>query len=153
MLIPDTKLFLISGKMSVNKLNPWETVAWAHTQLFLHMPSQGRNTIITGTENHVFSSYSLNWQHVSFPKLSALVERCLQALVIRQRRSKFFFLKHNATKLTWLYKTKGDVITSLGRDLESSLSVYYRFVSVITGHPAGPVGSKCSFCTSQSGFD
>lgn len=81
MLIPDTKLFLISGKMSVNKLNPWETVAWAHTQLLLHMSSRGRNAIITGTENHVFSSDSLTWQQVGFPKLSELVERRLQALL------------------------------------------------------------------------
>jgi len=50
----DTKQCLISGKLSINKLNPWETAAWMDTPYF-HVSSQGgeimaRNTNVTGTE-------------------------------------------------------------------------------------------------------
>lgn len=39
-LIPSSKQFLISVKLSVNKLNPWEAAALTNTQLLLHVSSQ-----------------------------------------------------------------------------------------------------------------
>lgn len=39
-LIPNSKQFLISVKLSVNKLNPWEAAALTNTQLLLHVSSQ-----------------------------------------------------------------------------------------------------------------
>lgn len=103
MLMSDTEQFLISEKLSINKLNPWETGAWADTQLFLHVSSQGgeimaRSANITGTEITSFSSNSPTWQRVSFPEKpsgnQAIPESCdflftsCGSLVIRQRENK-----------------------------------------------------------------
>lgn len=55
MLIPDTEHFLVSGRLSFNKLNPREAAARTDPQLLLHVSSQGEeitagNTSITGAE-------------------------------------------------------------------------------------------------------
>ena len=81
MLMPDTEQFLISGKLSINKLNPWETGAWTDTQLrvFVCPRREGkvmaRNAEVTGTEITSFSSNSLTWQRVSLTKLSSKQSR------------------------------------------------------------------------------
>lgn len=87
------KQFPISGKLSINKLNPWETAALTATLLFRHLSSlctrEKKNTTSNTTTELTFSSsYSLVWQCDSFPEVSSKqaswesYDFCLQAVVL-----------------------------------------------------------------------
>ena len=136
---------------SVNKLNPRETAASTDARPWLHMSSEGGNETFTGTE------ISFTWKFVSFPELSSKQASCEPSGCI----SLFYFFifyklrfscnrtarnKRHRGLIKWRKQTKD-------LDVDRHESFHGGVVSLITGHPAGPVGSRCSLHKDKSEFD